>query len=117
VVSYILFNVGCLFKVSLNLCFGNKVPTTSASHLDQHQQFFTSHGFLLHLKSLGVRVAGTVTLTLRSKRTGKCTQKENKAMKKEMPDDMAYTFDNEEILFVEWNDNSVAELGSSKLLK
>jgi len=38
-------------------------------------------------------------------------------MKKEMPDDMAYTFDNEEILFVEWNDNSVAELGSSKLLK
>ena len=24
----ILFNVGCLVKVSLKLCFGNKVPTT-----------------------------------------------------------------------------------------
>jgi len=27
-VSYILFNVGCFVKVSLKLCFGNKVPTT-----------------------------------------------------------------------------------------
>jgi len=27
-VSYTLFNVGCLDKVSLKLCFGDKVPTT-----------------------------------------------------------------------------------------
>jgi len=29
VVSYILFNVGCLVKVSLKLCFADKVPTTA----------------------------------------------------------------------------------------
>jgi len=27
-VSYILFSAGCLVKVSLKLCFGDKVPTT-----------------------------------------------------------------------------------------
>jgi len=27
-VSYILFNVECLVKVTLKLCFGDKVPTT-----------------------------------------------------------------------------------------
>jgi len=32
-VSYILFNVGCVVKVSLKLCFGNKVPTTIISGL------------------------------------------------------------------------------------
>ena len=41
-VSYILFNVGCLVKVSLKLCFGDKVPTTVALLLDEAPKYHLS---------------------------------------------------------------------------
>ena len=41
-VSYILFNVGCLVKVSLKLCFGDKVPTTVAFLLDEAPKYHLS---------------------------------------------------------------------------
>jgi len=49
-----------------------------------------------------------VTGIVRSNRTGKCPLKEDKAMKKQTRGDMDYRFDDEEkILFVKWNDNSL----------
>jgi len=61
-VSYILFTVGCLVKVSLKLCFGNKVPRTlvsqagygPASNIPLLQRHFSSEKCVDHLKAANI---------------------------------------------------------------
>ena len=64
-VSYLLFNVGCLVKVSLKLCFGNKVPTTVVNvfvisstvvlnHFDEGSQIQTDNFLESRTKSVTI---------------------------------------------------------------
>jgi len=56
---------------------------------------FTSYDLLAHMRSLDLRLTGTV----RSNRTGKCPLREDKALKKETRGDMDYIFGDEERRF------------------
>ena len=94
-------------RVVLSMCDHLENPLDHEVYIDN---FFTSYELLVHMRSLGLRVTGTV----RSNRTAKCPLQEDKLMKKEGRGEVDFRFDEkEEILFVKWHDNSLFTVGTN----
>ena len=66
--------------------------------------FFSSYNLFVQLKSLGIRITGTV----RANKTSGCTLKNNKSLKKESRGSLESKFEEKrELYFLKWHDNSV----------
>ncbi|XP_042208007.1 piggyBac transposable element-derived protein 2-like, partial [Homarus americanus] len=72
--------------------------------------FFSSYNLFVQMKSLGIRITGTV----RSNRTSRCPLKDDKSLKKENRGSYDYKFEEkEELFFLKWHDNSVFTIASN----
>ncbi|KAK3878905.1 hypothetical protein Pcinc_016491 [Petrolisthes cinctipes] len=106
-------NSDCTFEETLR----GKVVLEMIQHLDIHSDheiymdnFFTSHKLLAYMKDIGIRLTGTT----RANRTAKCPLQSDKDMKQNGRGSYDYRVDeNNEILFVKWNDNNMFTMGSN----
>lgn len=84
--------------------------TEPNKHTVTFDNFFTSHKLMCHLSLLGYFATGTVRIN----RTGNAKLTDTRKMKKNPRGSMDHCFDtNNEILAVQWNDNSVVTVLSN----
>ena len=100
-----------------NDSLGSRVVLSMVSHLEDPQDhevyvdnFFSSFGLFVQMKSLKIRITGTI----RSNRTSKCPLETDKSLQKKDRGSYDYRYEeNEELFFLKWHDNSIFTIGSN----